>query len=61
MSSAKRDAFVVDPYMDDTVLTDFGGTLVDGVTLRLLTDQATVKPSLAPPHLGGKLSTLIGP
>jgi len=26
MSSAKRDAFVVDPYMDDTVLTDFGGT-----------------------------------
>jgi hypothetical protein len=48
MSSAKRDVFVVDPYMDDTVLIDFGGTLVDNVALRLLTDQATAKPNLAP-------------
>jgi hypothetical protein len=48
MSSAKRDVFVVDPYMDDTVLIDFGGTLVDSVALRLLTDQATAKPNLAP-------------
>jgi hypothetical protein len=48
MSSAKHDVFVVDPYMDDTVLIDFGGTLADSVTLRLLTDQATAKPSLAP-------------
>jgi hypothetical protein len=48
MSSAKRDVFVVDPYMDDTVLIDFGGTLVEGVVLRLLTDQATAKPNLAP-------------
>jgi hypothetical protein len=48
MSSAKRDVLVVDPYMDDTVLIDFGGTLTDGFALRLLTDQATAKPSLAP-------------
>jgi len=48
MSSAESDVFVVDPYMDDTVLVDFGGTLADGVALRLLTDQATAKPNLAP-------------
>jgi hypothetical protein len=48
MSSAKRDVFVVDPYMDDTVLIDFGGTLDDNVALRLLTDQATAKPNIAP-------------
>jgi hypothetical protein len=48
MASAKRDVLIVDPYMDDTVLIDFGGTLPEMVKLRLLTDQATVKPSLAP-------------
>jgi hypothetical protein len=48
MSSAKRDVLVVDPYMDDTVLLDFGGTVSDKVTLRLLTDHATARPSLAP-------------
>jgi hypothetical protein len=48
MASARRDVLIVDPYMDDTVLIDFGGTLPERVTLRLLTDQATVKPSLAP-------------
>jgi hypothetical protein len=48
MSSAKRDVLVVDPYMDDTVLIDFGGTISDKVRLRLLTDQATAKPNLAP-------------
>lgn len=48
MSSAKHDVLIVDPYMDDTVLIDFGGTLADSVSLRLLTDQATAKPNLAP-------------
>nr|WP_249153278.1 phosphatidylserine/phosphatidylglycerophosphate/cardiolipin synthase family protein [Bradyrhizobium diazoefficiens] len=48
MSTAKQDVLVVDPYMDDTVLTDFGGTLTEGIVLRLLTDQATVKPNLTP-------------
>ncbi|WP_434874842.1 phosphatidylserine/phosphatidylglycerophosphate/cardiolipin synthase family protein [Bradyrhizobium oligotrophicum] len=46
--SATTDVFIVDPYMDDSVLTDFAGTVPEGVSLRLLTDQATVKPSLAP-------------
>ncbi|MBW7968408.1 phosphatidylserine/phosphatidylglycerophosphate/cardiolipin synthase family protein [Bradyrhizobium sp. BR 10289] len=48
MSAAKHDVLVVDPYMDDTVLIDFGGVLNEGVTLRLLTDQATARPNLAP-------------
>ncbi|WP_245471497.1 phosphatidylserine/phosphatidylglycerophosphate/cardiolipin synthase family protein [Bradyrhizobium genosp. SA-3] len=48
ISAAKQDVLVVDPYMDDTVLTDFGGTLAEGIVLRLLTDQATAKPNLAP-------------
>lgn len=48
MSAAKQDVLVVAPYMDDTVLIDFGGALSEGVMLRLLTDQATAKPNLAP-------------
>jgi hypothetical protein len=48
MSSATTDVFIVDPYMDDTVLLDFGGALPEKVLLRLLTDEATVKPSLSP-------------
>lgn len=48
MSAARQDVLIVDPYMDDTILTDFGGTLTEGVLLRLLTDQATAKPNLAP-------------
>lgn len=48
ISSAKNDVLVVDPYMDDTVLIDFGGTLAEKVTLRLLSDRATAKPNLAP-------------
>ncbi|WP_338306784.1 phosphatidylserine/phosphatidylglycerophosphate/cardiolipin synthase family protein [Bradyrhizobium sp. TM233] len=48
ISAAKQDVLIVDPYMDDAVLTDFGGTLSEGVVLRLLTDQGTVKPNLTP-------------
>jgi hypothetical protein len=48
MSAAKQDVLIVDPYMDDTVLTDFGGILTEGIVLRLLADQATAKPNLAP-------------
>jgi hypothetical protein len=48
LGSATKDVLLVDPYMDDTVLTDFSGSMVEGVPLRFLTDQATVKPNLAP-------------
>ena len=46
--AASQDILLVDPYMDESVLLDFGGAVPDGVSLRLLTDKATVKPSLAP-------------
>lgn len=35
--SAKSDVFVVDPFMDDSVLRDYAERLPDGATLRLLT------------------------
>jgi len=48
LGAAGSDVLMVDPYMDDTVLTDFGSSVQERVPLRLLTDQATVKPNLAP-------------
>ncbi|ABD07622.1 hypothetical protein RPB_2920 [Rhodopseudomonas palustris HaA2] len=48
LGSARHDVLLVDPYLDDSVLVDFGGCAPEGVPVRLLTDEATVKPSLAP-------------
>jgi hypothetical protein len=48
LQTATRDVLVVDPYLDETVLTDFGTVISAGVNLRLLSDAATVRPSLAP-------------
>jgi hypothetical protein len=48
LGSAKKDILIVDPYMDDSVLTDFAGSASENVTLRLLSGDATVKPNLAP-------------
>ena len=47
LQAAQSDILIVDPYMDESVLTDFGGSVATGVPLRLLSDQATVRPSLA--------------
>jgi len=47
-SQAKSDILLVDPYMDDSVLLEFGGAVPETVTLRLLSDQATAKQSLEP-------------
>src|SRR5262249_33821511 len=48
LQSATSDVLIVDPYLDETILTEFGGSILGSVPLRLLSDQATVKPSLAP-------------
>ena len=48
LKSASSDVLIVDPYLDETILTEFGSSILDGVPIRLLSDQATVKPSLAP-------------
>jgi hypothetical protein len=46
--SAKSDVLLVDPYLDETVLTEFGTVVSSGIAFRLLSDSSTVKPSLAP-------------
>jgi hypothetical protein len=48
LKPATKDVFIVDPYLDESVLTDFGAAVPDGVPLRLLADAAGVRPSLAP-------------
>ena len=45
---AKKEAFIVDPYLSDIVLTDFCQALPDGIQLRLLADEKDSKSSLAP-------------
>jgi hypothetical protein len=48
LQGAKRDVFIVDPYMDETALTEFGLAVPTGVALRLLADGKDHKPTLAP-------------
>lgn len=45
---ASSRILVVDPYMDDKMLTDFVPLAKEGVQIDLLTDQATVKPTFSP-------------
>jgi hypothetical protein len=44
--SATTDVFIVDPYMDEAALTEFGGIVPAGATLRLLADQEGHKSTL---------------
>lgn len=48
LQTATKDVLIVDPYMDETALTEFGLAVPSGVMLRLLTDQVTHKASLQP-------------
>jgi hypothetical protein len=48
LQSATQDIMIVDPYMDETVLTDFAGQAKELVALRLLSEANTCKPSLKP-------------
>lgn len=48
LQTATKDVLIVDPYMDETTLTEFGSAVPAGVMLRLLSDQASNKPTLAP-------------
>ena len=47
LAEANSGILLVDPYMDATILTDFAVLAPEGVPVRLLADQASVKPSLA--------------
>lgn len=46
--TASTDILIVDPYMDETALTEFGIAIPEGIQLRLLSDQSTHKPTLEP-------------
>ena len=48
LGTAKQDVLIVDPFLDEAVLTEFGCTVPEQVTLRLLADQASYKASLQP-------------
>lgn len=48
LQAATNDVLIIDPYMDETALTDFGAAVPEGVCLRLLADQASFKPTLQP-------------
>ncbi|RWP44326.1 MAG: phosphatidylserine/phosphatidylglycerophosphate/cardiolipin synthase family protein [Mesorhizobium sp.] len=48
LAAANSQLLIVDPYMDEKVLTDFAVLASEGVSINLLTDSATVKPSLSP-------------
>ncbi|MGN8005076.1 hypothetical protein ACTJKQ_17990 [Acidovorax sp. 22279] len=45
---AKLDVLIVDPYLDQTALVDFGLAVPEGVHLRLLADTADHKATLKP-------------
>ena len=46
--TATKEVLIVDPYMDEAALTEFGIAVPEGVTLKLLSDQADHKPTLIP-------------
>ncbi len=46
--TAQIDVLIVDPYMDETALTEFGLAVSESVTLRLLADESACKPTLQP-------------
>lgn len=48
LASATTDLLIIDPYMDGKALTDFMPGAAEGVTLRILADEASAKATLAP-------------
>lgn len=48
LQTATQNILIVDPYLDEKVLTEFGLAAPEQVSLRLLTGRAECKPSLRP-------------
>ena len=48
LGDATNDVLIVDPYMDERALMDFGVLVPENVPLRLLADEAAMKPGLKP-------------
>lgn len=47
-ASSRRDVFLVDPYLDESVLTEFAQAVPPQCTLRLLGESSKVRPTLRP-------------
>ena len=48
LQTSTADILIVDPYMDETILTDFAGSIAPNVCVRLLSDESTARASLTP-------------
>lgn len=48
MATAEKSILVVDPYMDGKALSDFMPSAAEQVTVRILSDEASLKPTLMP-------------
>ena len=48
LAAAKVDVLIVDPYMDESALTEFAVLVPEGVSVRLLTDSSSMRASLNP-------------
>lgn len=48
VGEASKTVLIVDPYMDATAVIDVAGLVQASVTVQLLSDAATVKPTLKP-------------
>ncbi|RUV41421.1 phosphatidylserine/phosphatidylglycerophosphate/cardiolipin synthase family protein [Mesorhizobium sp. M1A.T.Ca.IN.004.03.1.1] len=48
LKEARSRVVIVDPYLDQTILTDFAPMAAEGVKIDLLSDAAYVWPTLAP-------------
>jgi hypothetical protein len=48
LSDVKDNVLIVDPYMDHSIITDFAPLVPDGILIRLLTDEQSVKASFPP-------------
>lgn len=51
LGSAIEDVLIIDPYMDEVTLTDFGTTVGENISLRLMADKNNHKNSLNPAAL----------
>lgn len=48
LGSAHKGILIIDPYLDEAILTDFLPLASEKIELRLLCDESTIKPSLRP-------------
>ncbi len=48
LGNAKKDVFIIDPYMDEVTLTEFGTAVPENINLRLMAGQNDHKATLLP-------------